>query len=140
FEPFAQQPRLILEAKLRHSLRHLLEEDDVRLLLQDGIDDPIEVVPPVDAADALVNVPAHDADAHRLETMTRRSERAALPLCRAGALAPTPLPFPPALHRTLASRELSLGVTRCSAPGRKSGMERRTRLLLECREDPGTRP
>jgi hypothetical protein len=69
FERSAQHLRLIVHTRARHALGDFLEQSDLRLLIAQNRDDSLEVVATVDAANAFVDVPAHDPNAHPWPSM-----------------------------------------------------------------------
>lgn len=64
-EPLGEQLHLVFMTQRRHALSYLLQQDDVRLRRFDDGHRPSQVVSAVDAADALVDIPRHDANRGR---------------------------------------------------------------------------
>lgn len=60
-EPAGQQPRLIVTTTAADESIDFLKADKVGILSLDTIDDPLEDVPPVAAADPLVDVPGEES-------------------------------------------------------------------------------
>jgi hypothetical protein len=64
-EPAGQQPRLIVTTTAADESIDFLKADEVGILRLDTIDDPLENVPPVAAADPLVDVPGEESHVTR---------------------------------------------------------------------------
>ena len=60
-EVAGEESRLIIELAPPHEPIHLLQADEVGILSLNAVDDPGEGIPPVTAADPLVNVPAQQS-------------------------------------------------------------------------------
>jgi hypothetical protein len=60
----AEHVDLLVVVRARDLVVDLLEQDDVGVVVHDGVADPVGGVPPIDAADALVDVVGEDADLH----------------------------------------------------------------------------
>ena len=60
-ERLAQDLGLVVEVGARHVLRDLLQESDVGRFLTQEVDGSLQLIPAVDAANALVDVPGNDA-------------------------------------------------------------------------------
>jgi hypothetical protein len=60
-----EEPWLIIEPAPSHETVNLLQTDQVGILRLDAVDDPRKRIPPVTAADPLVDVPAQQS--HGLE-------------------------------------------------------------------------
>src|SRR5262249_51413740 len=55
---------LVVVPRPRYMTVHFLETDDVRILVLNDLDDPVEAVSPVASPDSLVNVVAQEAHGH----------------------------------------------------------------------------
>src|SRR5262245_18608028 len=61
FQVFREQHRLVVETRALVFAVHLLQADDVRLVLLDDLDDTFDTVKPVASSDAFVDVVAQDS-------------------------------------------------------------------------------
>src|SRR5262245_50511980 len=63
-EPFPQLVELVLEACLRPTFGHFLQEDDVGGVVFDHLGRAIEAIAPIDTSHPFVDVPSQDPDLH----------------------------------------------------------------------------
>src|SRR5262245_50029531 len=60
----AEELGLVMKFRSRHVLRHLLKESGIGRCAPRGRDDAVDAVPPIESADALVDVVGNDSKAH----------------------------------------------------------------------------